>query len=94
MNREEFKKEAKKNIDELVHRIDEMERKKENMKDNIREQYESKLRTLRNNKEELQLKYKRLNEASNDQWQEAKEAFSNASDHFKQGFRELTSITN
>ncbi len=93
MNREEIKKEAKKDIDNIFDKMDELESKKNKIQDNIREKYESTLSKLRKDKNELQNKYKRLNEATENTWMDASSEFKKASNHFKQGISELTSLS-
>ena len=92
MNREEFRIKAKQEIDEIVNKIDDLESKKIEAQDNIREKYEATLTKLRRSKDDLTNKYKRLTEATENNWLDAKESFRNASKEFKQGMSELTTI--
>ena len=92
MNKDEFRKEAKQEIDEMVNTMEKLETKKNEAQNNIREKYEATLAQLRESKEELNNKYKRLTEATENNWMEAKTSFRNASREFKQGLSELTTI--
>jgi hypothetical protein len=47
---------------------------------------------LESNKRELKTRYNELINASEDKWEEAKEAFSSASDSFEKGFSEISSL--
>lgn len=92
MNKDEFRREAKQEIDEMVNTMEKLEAKKNEAQNDIREKYESTLAELRESKDELDNKYKRLKDATENNWMEAKTSFKNASREFKQGLSELTTI--
>jgi phage host-nuclease inhibitor protein Gam len=92
MDRDKFKKEAKRTIDDIVSKIDAMEARKNQAKADTKAEYEKKLATLKAKREELQTKYNAMADAADDQWEEAKEAFSAASGSFKEGLSKLGSL--
>lgn len=53
MERDKFKDDAKKMIDELFNKIDTLERKKDNVKDSAKEQYVKQIADLKEKKNEL-----------------------------------------
>lgn len=92
MNKEEFKAKAAKSIDEVAAKIDELKAKKESVEHHVKSDYEQAIKTLGNKKVEIQAKYDDLKDASEDKWEEAKEAFSSASDSFKEGLSKISSL--
>jgi len=92
MDKEEFKKEAKKSLNEIFARIDELEAKRDKAKADSRAEYEEKVARLKSQKNDLQEKYDNLIKASDEKWEEAKQAFSSASDSFKEGFSKIASL--
>lgn len=92
MNKEDFKKKAKKSIDDIFAKIDELEAKKDKVKGDAKAKYEEKLNKLKTKKKELQAKYDALVNASDEKWEEEKSTFSSATDSFKEGFSKIASM--
>jgi uncharacterized coiled-coil DUF342 family protein len=92
MNKENFKKEAKKSIDDVFAKIDELEAKKDKVKEDAKAEYEEKLKNLKTKRKELQAKYDALVNASDEKWEEVKSTFSSATDSFKEGFSKIASL--
>jgi predicted nucleic acid-binding Zn-ribbon protein len=92
MNREEFKANAKKSIDNIFAKIDELDAKKDKAKAETRGKYEEHLAALKAQREDLMAKYNNLSEASGEKWEETKDAFSAAAESFKTGFDKIKSI--
>ncbi len=92
MDREKFKEEAKKTIDELFEKIEGLEAKKDEYVDKARAEYEEKLALLKNRRKELQTKLDQLTDAADDKWDEFKDTFSSAAESFKEGFARLGSF--
>jgi len=92
MEKQEFKEKAKKRIDEIFAKIDELEASKDKVKDDFREKYNESIADLKKKKDVLIARYNELDEAKDSKWAEVKDAFSDASDSFKEGFSKLTSI--
>ena len=92
MDRENFKNKAKESIDEIFAKIDALEEQKEKAIGNAKAEYEQKLSELSAKKDELQAKYDQLVATSEENWEEVKEAFSAASESFKDGFSKIASI--
>ncbi len=92
MNKEDFKKKAKKSIDDIFAKIDELEAKKDKVKEDAKAEYEEKLNNLKTKRKELQAKYDALNNASDEKWEDVKSTFSSATDSFKDGFSKIASL--
>lgn len=92
MSKEDFKKKAKKGIDDIFAKIDELEAKKSKVEGDVKAEYEEKLNHLKTKKKELQAKHDELVIASDEKWEEVKSAFSSATDSFKEGFSKIASL--
>ena len=92
MNRNEFQKKAKQQIDELFVKIDELEAKSDKLSDKAKAEVDEKISGLSKKKHELEAKYEELKNASDDKWEEVKSTFSAASASFKEGLSKLGSL--
>ncbi|MDD2278337.1 MAG: hypothetical protein PHI03_12735 [Bacteroidales bacterium] len=92
MDKENFKKAAKKSLNNLFAKIDELEAKKDKVKADSKAEYEEKLARLKSQKDNLQAKYNELIKASDEKWGEVKNAFSSAADSFKEGVSKISSL--
>lgn len=92
MEREKFKINAKKKIDEIFNKINELEYKKDKVKADLKTDYNNKIEQFKEKKKDLEKKYNALEEASDEKWTEVKEAFSESAESFKQGFNDLGKI--
>jgi membrane-associated HD superfamily phosphohydrolase len=92
MNRNEFKANAKKSIDDFFAKIEELEAKKDKVNVETKAKYERHLSALKASQEDLIVKFKNLSEASDEKWEETKEAFSSASESFKEGFGKIKAL--
>lgn len=94
MNKETYKAKAKEELNELFARLNELENQKDISEAEAKAEYDSKINELKTKKSELETKYAQLEDASEDKWEEAKEAFSAASEDFKTGFSKITDLVN
>jgi chromosome segregation ATPase len=92
MDKQEMKTAAKKSIDELFHKIDELESQTEKASGALKAKYEETVSTLKSRKTELKSKYEALNNASEEKWEDARHAFEKSATHFKEGLKELRSV--
>lgn len=92
MNKEEFKVKANRTIDEVSAKINELKEKKELVEQGSKSKYEENLKTLKMKKTDLEAKYSELKNASDDKWEEVKNAFSSASDSYEEGLSKITSL--
>lgn len=92
MDKENFKKEAMKSLNDLFAKIDELDAKKDNIEADAKAEYEETLSVLKSKKEHLQTKYDELNNASEEKWDEVKSVFSAAIDSFEDGFSKIASL--
>jgi hypothetical protein len=92
MTREEFKKNAKKNLDDIFAKIDELEAKKDLAVQEAKLEFEQKIAELKQKKVELKAKFEKLENASEEKWEETKNAFASASVNFREGFSKISSL--
>jgi len=89
MDRKTFKEKAKKSIDDLFARIDDLDLKKEKFQGEAKFKYDEKITQLKTKRAELQQKFQNMKDASPEKWEEAKEAFNKSLDSFKAGLSKL-----
>ncbi|MCB0652966.1 MAG: hypothetical protein KDC85_16935 [Saprospiraceae bacterium] len=90
MDKQRFKAKAKKQIDEVFDKINELEAKSDQVKENLKDTYHEQIRTLKSQKEDLKSKYESLEDTAEEKWDEFQEAFSERAETFKQGVSKLT----
>jgi outer membrane murein-binding lipoprotein Lpp len=76
MTKEEFRNQAKSNIDLLVNKIDQLETKGENISHQMKLELERKQKMLKDQQKELFSKYKQLEQTTNETWNDAKASFN------------------
>lgn len=91
-DREIFKKKAKESIDDIFAKIDKLDAKKDNVKEKAKAEYKELMVDLKSKKTDLQAKYKKLENATEDKWGEVKKTFSVAADSFEEGFSKIGSL--
>ena len=92
MDKETFKQNAKKSIDEIFDAIDRVQERANTVEGEAKVRFEQNLIELKAKKKDLQAKYDKLGNTSEEKWEEVKNAFSSASDSFKEGFKKITSL--
>ncbi|MFW5850857.1 MAG: hypothetical protein ACOCWB_01405 [Bacteroidota bacterium] len=92
MDRKTAQQTAKQKIDDIFVKIEELELKKDRVKDDAKESYNKKIAELQKKKGDLQSKYDELLNAAEDKWQESSSVFSASADYFKKGFSELGNL--
>lgn len=92
MEREEFKKNAKKNIDAIFNKIDELETKEQKLEEHIKTEYNERLSDLKAMKNELQGHYDELVDATDKTWEKVKNTFSSTAESFEQGLSEIANL--
>lgn len=92
MNRQAFKDSARKSIDAVFAKIDELEAKKNNVKDSVKESYNKRLSELQKKKNELRSTFHKLEHSFGSNWEEAKQEFSQSASAFKEGISKLASV--
>lgn len=89
MEKETYREKAKKSIDDIFAKIDELEAKKDRAKEGAKEKYNQRIEDLKAQKNDLQAKYDELVNATDEKWETAKNRFSESAEYFKKGFTEL-----
>ncbi len=92
MTREEFKEKAKQGIDDLFTKIDELEKKKDDVTDDLKSNYNEQITELNKRKDELKSKFLKLMGATDKDWEEHKSSFNSTYDTFKEGYYKLSSF--
>ena len=92
MDKETFKQNAKNSIDEIFDAIERIQEKASIVEGEAKVRFEQNLVELKAMKKDIQTKYSKLDNASEEKWEEVKNAFSTAAESFKEGFKKITSI--
>lgn len=92
MNKTEFKKKAKAQIDNLFSKIEDLEKKKDTVESSMKIQFQEKIESLKDSKVHLQNKYANLADEVDDKWEDVKTAFSSAAGSFEEGINDLSSL--
>ena len=92
MDKETFKQNAKNTVDEIFDAIERIQEKATIVEGEAKVRFEQNLVELKVKMNELQAKYNKLDNASDEKWEEVKNAFSAASESFKEGFKKITSL--
>ena len=91
MNRDDFKKNAEKNIDNIFDSIEKLEKQKNNMSAAAKVEYDIQLNELKQQQQKMQAALKNLKSASDDKWDDAKRSYNDATDVYKSEYLEFTS---
>jgi len=92
MDKETFKQNAKNSIDEIFDAIERIQERATIVEGEAKIRFEQNLIELKAMKKDIQTKYNKLDNASEEKWEEVKNAFSDAAESFKEGFKKITSI--
>ena len=92
MDRETFKQNAKKSLDEIYADIRNLQEKAKKAEGVAKAKYEEKVADLKSKMKDLQPKYDALATATEEKWEEVKKAFSSALVSIKEGINKLTSV--
>jgi len=94
MDKENFKKQVNKAIDELFAKIDELESKKGKIREDAKAEYENMIGELRRKKDELMAKFNDLKNIKDEDWDEVKDSFVVASKSFMEGISKIGDLLN
>ncbi len=92
MNRNENREKAKKVIDDIFARIDQLERNKDKVSEESKESYQEIMNKLNARKNDLLKRFEDVQNASDDKLEEASKIFSDSAESFKEGFSKLSSL--
>ena len=92
MDKETFRQNAKSTLDEIFDAIERIQEKANKIEGEAKDSFEKNLIELKALKKDVQAKYDKLEYSSEEKWEEVKNAFSSASDSFKEGFKKITSV--
>ena len=94
MEKSTFKVKAKQQIDEIFSKIDLLEAEKEKSKHEMKAEYMDKITKLHEQKGEQKNKLEDLENATEDKWDETKEAFVSAVRSFDEGIHKINTALN
>ncbi|TVQ51370.1 MAG: hypothetical protein EA362_00445 [Saprospirales bacterium] len=94
MNRQEFKEKAKKTLDDVFSRIEDLEKKSKSASQKARYEFNEEIAELKIQKAKLEKKYHELEDVGEEQWEKAKSIFKESSESFKKGFEKLGKLVN
>ncbi|MFP4664470.1 MAG: hypothetical protein ACLFM1_08580 [Bacteroidales bacterium] len=92
MQKEKYKIQAKKTIDEIFNQIEELERKQKNVSDKTRAKYERQIAELKSKTADLKENYKKMETERDEKWHKAKRKFSESAEYIKEGLNKLSEI--
>lgn len=92
MEKTELKLKAIETIDKVYDRIEKLNKRRDTLNASLKETYDEQIEKLSKRRAELKEKLNELENASEERWKEAKEAFSVSLEHYKAGFEELKRI--
>ncbi len=92
MDKTQFKSKANEAIDAIFDKAEQLDRRRASLNDNLKHQYDQQMTSLKQRKKDVQDKFNELQNAGNEKWEEARQAFSSSFEHYKAGFDELTRL--
>ncbi len=92
MDKNEFKEKAKRSIDDLFDKIEELDSKKEKASEKMKAEYNENIANIKVMRADLLEKYKALEHASAENWEEKKAVFNSSMESLKEGFSKLANI--
>jgi DNA-binding transcriptional regulator GbsR (MarR family) len=92
MDKQEFKQKAKKSIDNILVKINDLEIKKNNAREDVKDKYHERIEELKAGKEHLLEKYNWLIESADEKWEESKISFTNAFDSFNNKLADIAAL--
>ena len=87
-----YREKVKHQIDEIFDALDEMKTKKNEVKEGYTQEYEKRIKELEQKKADLKARYQKLEQASEDKWNEVNRAFRESSEDFRKGFNKLQEV--
>ncbi len=94
MEKEKFKQNAKKTIDDIFNKIEELEQKRNHVSDRVKAKYDEQIAALKAKYADMEKDYQELESTSGQAWNDAKQKFSESADYFKAGLTTIAQIFN
>jgi chromosome segregation ATPase len=92
MDKIKAKVKALETIDQVYDQIEKLNQRRDTLNASLKQSYDKQLDSLNRRKQELKGKLAEMESASEENWNEVKEALSVSLDHYKAGFQELKKI--
>src|SRR6056297_3002335 len=92
MEKEKFKQDAKKTVDDIFNKIEELEQKRNHVSDKMKAKYDEQIAALKVKYADMEKDYQELERASGQAWNDAKRKFSESADYFKAGLTTIAQI--
>ena len=90
MDREKFKQIAQQKIEKFSDEINKLEKKKDKVSSDMRQEFEQQLAKLKKKKSELEKSYKEVKQSSDLNWDIIHETFEDTAESIKKGVNDLT----
>lgn len=89
MERNEYRENVKKTIDEIFDQIEALRAKADNASDKVRQEYYEKIKELEMLRNQMESKLDELSRAADSKWDDVKETLNSSLVSFKEGFKKL-----
>ena len=93
MEKEQFKTKAKATLTELTEKLKELDSQKDMFEAQTKARNAKEIADLKVKKEELKMKYKKLENSSQDNWDDVKKAFTDSVENFKSAWKNIKART-
>ncbi len=92
MDKTKAKVKALETIDQVYDQVEKLNQRRDSLNASLRQNYDKQLENLNRRKLELKGKLAAVENASEENWNEVKDALSTSLDHYRAGFQELRKI--
>lgn len=89
MERNEYRENVKKDIDEIFDQFEALRAKADNACDKVRQEYQKKIKELELLRNQMEAKLDELVNTTDNKWKETKEIINSSLQSFKEGFKKL-----
>ncbi len=92
MERNEYRENVKKAIDEIFDQIEALRGKADKASDKVRQEYNERIKELESLRNQMESKLDEIADAADSKWDEVKETVNSSLASFKEGFKKLGSL--
>jgi len=92
MERNEYRENVKKTIDEIFDQIEVLKAKADNASEKVKQEYNEKIKELELLRNQMESKLDELANTAENKWDEVKETVNSSLESFKEGFKKLGSL--
>ncbi len=92
MERNEYRENVKKSIDDIFDQIEVLKTKADNASEKVKQEYNQKIKELESLRDQMENKLDELTNAADSKWDDVKETVNSSLESFKEGFKKLGSL--